>query len=163
LTAACTDETASVDPAAAADRIVGELDLPADVTPCLTTEFGEDVAARRALDPDVSPSETELDALSDVVAACVPAATFAASVAPQMATGYRTVAEISSSQEHCLADEIAALSDDDRGLFVTGPVSRIRTPESERSLAVSDLLARLLAACKIDIGSAPEPSAGPTS
>jgi hypothetical protein len=70
-----------------------------------------------------------------------------------MATGYRTVADIPAEKEECLRDQIAALSDDDRGLFVTGPVSRLRDPASERSLAVSDLLGRLLDACDIDVTS----------
>ena len=95
----------------------------------------------------------------DVVAGCVPPNTFVDSVSAQMATGYRAVADIPPEKEACLRAKMTQLSDDDRGLFVTGPVSRLLDPGGERSLAISDLLARLLAACHIVVGSTPS-SAG---
>jgi hypothetical protein len=155
IVAACSSDTSAVAASDASDRIAEELRLPDDVKPCLTTEFDQNAAARRALDPESAPSEGELDALSDVVATCVPAETFAASVSAQMATGYRPVADIPPEKEQCLRQEMAQLPDDDRGLFVTGPVSRLRDPGSERSLAVSDLLKRLLDACGIVVGGTP--------
>jgi hypothetical protein len=161
VVAACSNETSTVTASDAADRIAQELRLPDDVKPCLTTEFDQRVAARRALDPERTPTDDDLDALSDVVATCVPANTFADSVSAQMATGYRPVADIPPEKERCLRDEMVQLSDDDRGLFVTGPVSRLRDPGGDRSLAVSDLLARLLDACGIVVGSTPTSTGAP--
>jgi hypothetical protein len=152
---ACSSDTSTVDASDAGARIAEELRLPEDVRPCLTTEFDQTPAARRALDPERAPTGTELDALSDVVTTCVPPDTLANSVSAQMATGYRPVADIPPEKEECLRDEMGQLSDDDRGLFVTGPVSRLRDPGSERSLAVSDLLRRLLDACDIVVGTTP--------
>ena len=54
------------------------------------------------------------------------------------------------------------LSDDDRGLFVTGPVSRLRDPTSARSLGVNDVLHRLLDACGIALTGSPSTSATPS-
>ena len=159
--AACTSDSSAIDPSAASSRIVEELRLPASVEGCLEDRFEAAPQARRALDPAEAPSDHELDALSEVVSTCVPPEIFANSVSAQMATGYRTVVDISAQDEACLRDQIAALPDDDRGLFVTGPVSRLRTPESERSLAVSELLGRLLASCDIVVGTAPPTDATP--
>ena len=58
---------------------------------------------------------------------------------------------------------MAQLSGEDRGLFVTGPVSRLRDPGGERSLAISDLLARLLDACGIVVGPTPTSTGEPPS
>ena len=92
--ACSSDTTSTVAAADAGDRIAEELRLPDEVKPCLTTEFEQNPAARRALEPERAPSDGDLDALSDVVATCVPADTFADSVSAQMATGYRPVADI---------------------------------------------------------------------
>ena len=158
LAAACSSDSPSVTAAAASQRIADEYHLPDEVKPCLVSTFDSTPKARAALDPEKAPSDEDLDALSGVVAICVPAATFAATVSAQMAAGYRAIADIPPEKEQCLRDQMTQLSDDDRGRFVTGPVSRLRDPTSERSLAVNDVLRRLLDACGIDITGSPSTS-----
>jgi hypothetical protein len=161
LAAACSSASTSVTAVSASNRIAGELRLPDEVKPCLVSTFDSMPQARAALDPDKAPSDEDLDALSAVIATCVPPPTFAASVSPQMAAGYRAVADIPPDKEQCLRDRMTQLSDDDRGLLVTGPVSRLRDPGSERSLAVNDVLRRLLDACGIELTGSPSPSDTP--
>jgi hypothetical protein len=166
--AACSNGSSEIRASDATQKMVEELRLPDSVSPCLEHELDADDASRRALDPEAQPSDAELDALSDVLARCVPAETFAASMSAQMADGYRAVADIPPEKEACLRDEIAALPDDERGLFVTGLVARVHAPDSDRSLAVSRLLERLRTACDVQLGSGPpadggEPGPGATS
>ncbi len=151
----CGKSSQSVTASDATGSIVQALRLPDDVKPCLVNAFDASPSARHALDPDKAPSDADLDALSRVVTGCVPAATFAKSVSAQMANGYRAVADIPPDKEACLREQMAQLSDDDRGLFVTGPIIRLRDPTSQRSLAVNDVLSRLLNACGIDISASP--------
>ncbi len=158
LAVACSSDSTSVNAAAASSRIADELKLPDEVKPCLVSTFDSTPKARAALDPEKTPSDSDLDALTKVVAICVPASTFAASVSAQMAAGYRAVTDIPPDKEQCLEDQMTQLSDEDRGLFVTGPVSRLRDPTSERSLAVNDVLHRLLDACGIVLTASPSTS-----
>ena len=158
VVAACSSGSTSVTAGAASERIADEFHFPDEVKPCLVSTFDRTPKARAALDPEKAPSDADLDALSGVVAICVPASTFAATVSAQMAAGYRAVADIPPDKEQCLREQMTQLSDDDRGRFVTGPVSRLRDPTSERSLAVNDVLRRLLDACGIDITGSPPTS-----
>jgi hypothetical protein len=149
--AGCGKSSTSVTGADAADSIARELNLPDDVKPCLVTALDASSAARHALDGDVTPSDSDLEALGNVVTGCVPATTFAATVSVQMANGYRSVADIPPEKEACLRDQMTQLSAADRALFITGPISRMRDPTSDRSLAVNGVLQRLIAACDIEI------------
>jgi hypothetical protein len=157
--AACSSSSPTVNAEDASAQIVQQWHFPTEVEPCLTSTLADDEAARRALDAQSAPADGDLDALSSVITECVPGPTFAAAITPGMVDGYTSVgATIDASNKRCLQDQMAALFDEDRGLIVTGPISQMRDPTSERSTAVSDVLHRLLDTCGIDLTAAPATS-----
>lgn len=138
----------------ATDRIVQEWHFSDDARPCLRSALADDDAARRALDADHAPSDGDLEALAAAVNGCVDGPDFAVAIAPVMVAGYAGVgATIDTAQEQCVQTQLAGLSEHDRGLLLTGPLSQMRDPTSARSTAVADVLHRVLEACGIAVGS----------
>jgi hypothetical protein len=139
-------ETSSGD---AAGGLAAQLDLGPDEQSCLEARFDDDDDARAALDPNREIERGQLDALERVVLECLPSEVLAPSVADLIARAYAGDAVITPEQRRCLEDEIAGLPREEQVLFITGPTARAGDAASPESLAVSDLLGRVVDACGV--------------
>lgn len=151
--ACSSDSTPTVSPADATDRVVQQWGFSDDARPCLEAAFARDAGARRALAADADLTDVAVEALAAVVTGCVDGPAFAAAVAPQMIAGYTGVGTaIDAAQEQCVKAALAALPDEDRGLIITGPISQMHDPTAPRSIAVGDVLHRVLDGCGVVVG-----------
>jgi hypothetical protein len=149
LSGCASDDGPETSPGDAAAGLAAQLDLGPDEQSCLEERFGDDAAARAALDPNREVGQAQLAALERVVLDCLPSEVLARSVADLIARAYAGDVTITAEQRRCLENEIASLPREEQVLFITGPTARSGDAASPESLAVSELLRRVVDACGV--------------
>ena len=147
----------------AASTVTAVFSLPADQQSCLEQHFGDDEAARRVFTGQEVASASDLRALGQVEAACIPAATLAASITAGVSDAF--AGQLTAEQSSCLTNGVTALGDDDRNKLLIGlVVSNSGALDAAGIAELGQVTNGLLELCHLDIATTQtRPATGDTT
>lgn len=130
----------------AATELSEQMLAPPDARPCLTEQFEASEPARRAVDARQAPTIEQLDALEQVVLACLTPEMIADAVAQAMTSGFGAAPE----RQECVRAAVLALPREDQAVFASGPIATASfdvggdgelAPAAERVAAITQQIA----------------------
>jgi len=147
----------------AASTVTDVYSLSADQQSCLEQHFGDDEAARRVFTGQEVASASDLHALGQVEAACIPAETLAASITGGVSDAFGGT--LTDEQRSCLTNGVTALGDDDRGKLLVGlVVSNSGAMDAAGIAELGQVTNGLLELCHLDIATTQtQPATGDTT